>query len=57
MIAEMAKKFNRPEEEFSYRADGRVEWHCKHGVGHTVWYPKGYDSIHCCDGCCGELKE
>lgn len=21
------------------RADGRLEWVCSHGVGHTVWIP------------------
>ena len=50
-IKEMAEKYGKPEEEFYLRADGRVEWICKHGVGHTVY---GY-SIHGCDGCCDKL--
>ncbi len=36
------------------RGDGRVEWVCGHGVGHTIAVPKGSDKtfwIHCCDGC------
>lgn len=37
-----------------FREDGRIEWQCKdHSIGHTVWYPKGSDSVHGCDGCCG----
>lgn len=53
----MAEKFRRSEEEFLIRADGRIEWTCTHGVGHTVWYPKGSSGTHGCDGCCGKLKE
>jgi len=44
------------------RADGRVEWVCDHGIGHTIAVPtnwprpdKGkpdYRYIHGCDGCC-----
>ena len=33
------------------RMDRRIEWICEHGVGHTIWYPKGNDAVH---GCCGE---
>lgn len=41
------------------RGDGRIEWVCEHGVGHTIWAPKeqgdaGY--VHGCDGCCADLK-
>jgi hypothetical protein len=41
------------------RADGRVEWQCSHGVGHTIWAPKemgenGY--IHGCCGCCNSKE-
>ena len=28
-----------------YRLDGRIEYICKHGVGHG-------DHVHGCDGCC-----
>ncbi|MFA5407072.1 MAG: hypothetical protein WC307_06970 [Candidatus Nanoarchaeia archaeon] len=40
-----------------YRADGRVEWTCDHGVGHTLFYPTGSDEVHGCDGCCGKSDE
>lgn len=44
-----------------FRMDGRVEWVCKHGTGHTIavqpllfsfesW--KGSWGTHGCDGCC-----
>lgn len=33
------------------RADGRIEWVCPHGVGHTAYSPNG-DYVHGCDGCC-----
>jgi len=56
-INTIAKKYNKPENEFIRRADGRIEWLCEHGCGHTVWYPKGSDDIHGCDGCCKKLKE
>ncbi len=43
-----------------YRADGRVELLCSHGVGHPSrrlqrrpW--DEVDGIHGCDGCCGDL--
>jgi hypothetical protein len=40
-----------------FRSDGRIEWVCKHGVGHTVWASKklgksGY--TYGCDGCCSK---
>lgn len=58
-IKEMSEKLNRPKEEFQMRFDGRCEWVCEHGVGHTVWAPKeqgeaGY--THGCDGCCSKLN-
>ena len=44
------------------RVDGRIEWTCPHGIGHTVFVPKQYDHIpawwvHGCDGCCDGMKE
>lgn len=54
-IEHLAKLYNKPTEEFSRRADGRIEWVCEHGVGHTIWYPKHSDSVHGCDGCCKKL--
>ena len=52
-IKEMSEKFNLPEEEFRMRLDGRCEWVCEHGVGHTVF---GHGT-HGCDGCCSKLEE
>jgi len=37
------------------RRDGRMEWICEHGVGHTYSAPERlikYGYIHSCDGCC-----
>ena len=58
-IKQIAKKYSKPEKEFGYRMDGRIEWHCKHGIGHTVWSPRKDDVyyIHGCDGCCKKLEE
>ena len=44
------------EEELLWRVDGRLEWVCEHGVGHTVYEPKGSGFVHGCDGCCKEVK-
>ena len=43
-----------------YRADGRVEWICEHGIGHTMHVPEKYKDdwawwVHGCDGCCEEI--
>jgi len=54
-MLEVAKRFGRPVSEFQRRLDGRIEWVCKHGVGHTVWSEEGSEN-HCCDGCCSELR-
>lgn len=45
-----------------YRTDGRVEWLCPHGVGHTIAVPAAHvDSdarwTHGCDGCCMPREE
>lgn len=58
-IEEIAKKYNRPMNEFLQRSDGRIEWICKHGVGHTVYSPINHPSWyrHGCDGCCEKLKQ
>jgi hypothetical protein len=40
--------------ELNYREDGRIEWVCKHGIGHTIFAPKQMGKagfIHGCDGC------
>ena len=42
------------------RSDGRIEWVCEHGVGHTIQAPASMGSaglVHGCDGCCAKLKE
>jgi hypothetical protein len=45
------------------REDGRLERHCKHGVGHTVGHVRGYlkgnwEGVHGCCGChcCKDYK-
>lgn len=51
---------NYPESECITRGDGRKEWICKHGVGHTISNPNDWGEwsfAHGCDGCCnGESK-
>jgi len=42
-------------DETDFRADGRLEWYCKHGVGHTVYSPDN-NFVHGCDGCCKNIK-
>jgi hypothetical protein len=37
------------------RADGRMEWQCKHGVGHTIYSPDN-DYTHGCDSCCASKE-
>lgn len=58
-LKEASKKYKLPLKELQYREDGRIEWVCKHGVGHTVYAPynlgdHGY--THGCDGCCNHIK-
>ena len=57
-IKKIAKKLNKPEKEFNYRGDGRIEWSCEHEVGHTVWSPHKdkYAFTHGCCGCCKDLE-
>lgn len=38
-----------------WRADERLEWICKHGIGHTVFAPEPENWVHGCDGCCADL--
>lgn len=56
-IKTIAKKYNLPEDQFLRRMDGRIEWICEHGIGHTVWFPEGSDATHGCDSCCIKLKK
>jgi hypothetical protein len=46
---------NITNDELEYRADGRVEWTCQHGIGHTIYSMEG-DFVHGCDGCCLLIK-
>lgn len=52
------------------RSDGRVEWLCEHGIGHTISIPYQWIKLirddkltstiafsHGCDGCCVGRKE
>ena len=46
------------QKNLNYRVDGRIEWICEHGVGHTVYNPMDwgeYSMGHGCDGCCSRL--
>ena len=55
LIGEMILHLNPFLKDLNWRSDGRLEVLCKHGVGHTVFSPRGtYDFIHgCCEeGCC-----
>lgn len=54
---ELAIRYNIEEDRIQKRADGRFEWVCEHGVGHTIWFPKNSDGVHGCDGCCRELVD
>ena len=56
-IEKIAKQYGKPVSEFRVRLNGKIEWVCEHGIGHTVWYPKGSDGVHACDGCCHKLKK
>ena len=38
-------------EELNWRSDGRLEWVCKHSIGHTV-FSINDNFIHGCDMCC-----
>lgn len=43
--------------KINHRMDGKIEWICEHGIGHTIAVPKQYAKdkwawVHICDGCC-----
>lgn len=59
LIKRILKKY--PNSQFGRRSDGRLEWFCEHGIGHTISVPEEYKDesawwIHGCDGCCNKLK-
>lgn len=46
------------EEDLNIRGDGRIEWVCEHGCGHTIYNPNDWGKwtmSHGCDGCCSRL--
>ena len=50
-------KNSETEKDVITRADGRKEWICEHGVGHTIEVPEEHKDksswwSHGCDGCC-----
>lgn len=40
--------------EINYRADGRIEVICVHGVGHTIYNPHNWGKYTYSHGCCAE---
>lgn len=58
-IKEISTRLNLPIKTLQTREDGRVEWLCSHGIGHTIYNPndKGtYAFVHGCDGCCNNIE-
>lgn len=45
---------NLNSKDLGFRADGRLEWFCKHKIGHTIYAPAFSTFSH---GCCGDCKE
>lgn len=46
--------------QYCFRADGRVEFICEHGIGHTIFNPRDegkWTYSHGCDGCCEGVSE
>lgn len=43
---------------YNPRGDGRIEWVCRHGVGHTIYSIVKEPSwfVHGCDGCCNKTE-
>ena len=54
MIDELCKKYDIKKEDLNFRADGRIEWICEDGVGHTIYAPDG-NYVHGCNGNCAKL--
>ena len=43
------------DKDLNWRLDGKLEWVCKHGAGHTVYSPDNKTLVHVCDGCCKHI--
>ena len=48
--------------QYCFRMDGRVEFICEHGIGHTIHVPEKYTKdwawwSHGCCGCCSGVRE
>lgn len=50
--------------QYCFRMDGRVEFICEHGCGHTIHIPSGISKkdewawwSHGCDGCCEGVSD
>lgn len=41
-------------QDLFWRLDGRLEWKCEHGTGHTIFSMNDHWT-HGCDGCCKDL--
>lgn len=57
-LEKVSKLIKKPINELQYREDGRIEWVCSHGIGHTVYNPfsnSKYGFVHGCDGCCNDI--
>jgi hypothetical protein len=54
-VKEFCKLNKCTEDDIIYRMDGRVEWVCEDGIGHTI-YSLDNNFVHGCDGCCSKLK-
>ena len=46
---------NCTELDIIYRMDGRIEWVCENGIGHTI-YSRDNNYVHGCNGACAKLK-
>jgi len=49
------ENFIKDEDDIVYRMDGRVEWVCEDGIGHTI-YSLDNNFVHGCNGNCSKLK-
>lgn len=54
IVEDLCKKYKIKKKDLVFRADGRIEWLCDHGVGHPIYAPNG-NYVHGCCGCCAKL--